>query len=245
MGSIKVWTRRLLDLVLVLLIIHFLGWSSYTISNRLGIYILSIGNESFYITKALQRLIQLVFVIVLMKLLFKKTLKEWGFNLNNAKTGLKLFLKFLPAFFIIELLFLLFLKFILKDNVGIGYTPRLLNLLVIFGFQGLFTGTSEEPVFRGMVIGVLKRSWNMRLKLLKCEIEITTILSAIIFAIAHMEFSFSPFRVIYWNYWQMLTAFLLGLYYAYAFEKTKSLLNPILSHNASNVIIVFLSIALS
>ncbi|OQA16061.1 MAG: CAAX amino terminal protease self- immunity [Firmicutes bacterium ADurb.Bin356] len=245
MDKAKLWAKRILDLVIVLLIIHFMGISSYMLSNSLGIYVPYFGSESLYLTRALQRVIQLVFVILIMRFVFKKPFPQWGFNLKDASVSLKLVLRFLPFFFCIELAYLLFAKYIMASNIGMQYTPKLLNVLIIFAFQGLFTGTSEEPVFRGMVITLLKNSWNMSFKLLNLKIEMTTILSAIIFAVAHMEFSFGPFRILYWNPWQMLTAFLLGVYYAYVFEKTQSLLNPILAHNASNVIIVLLSMLLT
>ena len=53
----------------------------------------------------------------------------------------------------------------------------------------------------------------------------------------HIGFTVFPFEITYISWPQQVWALGLGLYYAVVFQKTKSLLCPVLSHGYSNGII--------
>ncbi len=55
---------------------------------------------------------------------------------------------------------------------------------------------------------------------------------------AHVGFTVFPFKVVYYNPMQLGFALALGLLYGYVYDKTGSLLGPILLHNASDGIAV-------
>jgi membrane protease YdiL (CAAX protease family) len=55
--------------------------------------------------------------------------------------------------------------------------------------------------------------------------------------IAHIGFSLSPAAVHHFSIAQQVQAMLLGLFYAYYFHRTRSLLAPVLVHNLFNFLL--------
>lgn len=106
------------------------------------------------------------------------------------------------------------------------------------GFQMLLSGTCEEPLFRGMVMVVLARYMKGMHQIGKWEIPTTGIIATVLFMLAHIGFTLSPFAITHFSVLQQFTALGLGVYYAVSFHRTGSLLCPILSHNFANVVIV-------
>ena len=105
----------------------------------------------------------------------------------------------------------------------------------------VLVGVSEEILFRGLIMGLLARvfSGTVRLGLRRAAfpVSVAGLLAAAIFAFAHtvaysrlffLPFSFEP------NWFQVVLAFVLGIYYAAVREKTGSLLGAIVSHNISD-----------
>ncbi|MFQ5950744.1 MAG: type II CAAX prenyl endopeptidase Rce1 family protein [Candidatus Geothermarchaeales archaeon] len=70
--------------------------------------------------------------------------------------------------------------------------------------------------------------------LLRERRESAGILAAILFMLAHIGFTFSPFAITHFSLSQQFLAFVHGLYYAIVFHRTGSLLGPIISHGYSN-----------
>jgi membrane protease YdiL (CAAX protease family) len=61
------------------------------------------------------------------------------------------------------------------------------------------------------------------------------LITALIFAFAHMEINFTPFSVDF-STPQIALAFILGIFYSIAYERTRSLIAPVVSHNVANLI---------
>lgn len=61
------------------------------------------------------------------------------------------------------------------------------------------------------------------------------LIAAILFSYAHIGYSIYPFHIYSINPMQLIVAFALGIFYAITFEKTGSLLCPILCHSASDL----------
>lgn len=103
----------------------------------------------------------------------------------------------------------------------------------------ILTGISEEMLYRGAIIGVcvyyVSRIRSVRFS----DKWFFVIMSAMIFAVAHMTIFFSPFTIQY-DIYQIITAFGLGFVEAYLFVKSGSLLHSIMIHAAwnCNVIII-------
>jgi membrane protease YdiL (CAAX protease family) len=88
------------------------------------------------------------------------------------------------------------------------------------------------------VITILALSWKNKVKLGKTEFTAAGTIATLLFAFAHISLNIFPFQIYQFNILQLVFAFGLGLLYAVVFQKTKSLLIPILLHNLSNVIAI-------
>jgi len=69
------------------------------------------------------------------------------------------------------------------------------------------------------------------------EIPSSGLVATLLFMLAHIGFTFSPFEITHFSLFQQLGAFGLGLFYAMVFHRTGSLLGPIILHGYSNGIL--------
>jgi membrane protease YdiL (CAAX protease family) len=90
------------------------------------------------------------------------------------------------------------------------------TLLWIFLLAVVFAPIFEEFIFRGLIFGGLRRSFGLVASVLG---------SAAVFAVVHPPFSVAP-------------VFLLGVCTALAYEKTRGLLAPILTHAVYNAVLL-------
>jgi uncharacterized protein len=128
-----------------------------------------------------------------------------------------------------------------KDN---PYPLTALNIAGWLSFQGLFVGPSEEVLFRGLLVTFLTQRMPGRISYRGYEMNGAGVVVAAMFALAHIpNFFLRPFAM---ALGQLVYAFALGVLYAYWFEKSRSLLAPIIGHNASDVveqILIFVMVA--
>jgi uncharacterized protein len=112
---------------------------------------------------------------------------------------------------------------ITRDNV-IGWTF----------FEGVYVGPTEEILFRSLLVGYLLAAMPAKLRLGRFEMGWAGIVVAAVFAFAHVA------NLIAHPSWasagQQLYAFALGVLYAYWFEKSRSVVAPIIGHNVSDVV---------
>ena len=72
---------------------------------------------------------------------------------------------------------------------------------------------------------------------LKWNITLEVILASLLFSIAHIKWSLSPFMVDA-NISQLIYAFAIGTVQGMVYQESRSILYPILMHSASNVLMV-------
>ncbi len=105
----------------------------------------------------------------------------------------------------------------------------------------MLSGPSEELIFRGFAITML--ALVIKGRIFKNQVSWTNIIAAAIFGVAHVKFSFAPFEASY-SMFQVIYAIVLGLFYGDCYEKTKSVLYPMIMHSISNVVMVGATIIL-
>ena len=93
-------------------------------------------------------------------------------------------------------------------------------------------GISEEILVRGMMMTYLMRKFDGHVRFFKWDVHVAGVIIAVLFALMHIG-SFWNGNLIY-AVGQQIYAFILGLIYAYFYEKSRSLLAPIISHNFAN-----------
>lgn len=112
-------------------------------------------------------------------------------------------------------------------------------------FEGVYVGPTEEIPFRSLLVGYLIAAMPGKLRMGRYTMSWAGIVVAAIFALAHVG---NLIRTPSWAaFGQQVYAFALGVLYAYWFEKSRSVVAPIVGHNVSDVVeylIVFALIAL-
>jgi uncharacterized protein len=227
------WPRLVAVVLLTLLMPHLAG----RIAVAIGPWLSSFDPENAFAWISVHHLVQLVATIGLIWLWSGSSLRPWGFNLNEVRTSLKWFGWFALFFSLGMLLFgiLPMLVFHRLPTVSFNLNPR--NVAGALGFYYLLSGLGEEPLFRGFVMTVLLVCWTREFKVGRLIMPVAGLWATLIFMLAHINFTLSPFRITQFLPQQQLFCLGLGLYYALAFYRTRSLLCPVLAHGFSNGII--------
>lgn len=177
---------------------------------------------------------QLWLALAAIAVLSRGRVAEWGLNLRNRAESLRL----VKAFVIYYGLYFVGVGVLLKILVlgpsepGHPWTAFHVGGMLAFGF--LFVGVSEEVLFRGLFQTYLSRYWAGAVKLPGVRISAAGVIGAIVFAAVHIRFTIDPLAVTHISFGQLVQALVLGLVYAWAYDRTGSLLAPILMHNLSN-----------
>lgn len=116
------------------------------------------------------------------------------------------------------------------------------NIVGQLGFQLLLSGPSEELIFRAFAITMLALAVNARI--VNGRVSVANVIAAVIFGLAHVSFSFAPIGMEY-DAIQVIYATVLGVIYGDCYEKTDSVLYPMIMHSYTNVVMVGLTILLS
>ncbi|HEY5592072.1 MAG TPA: type II CAAX endopeptidase family protein [Paludibacter sp.] len=236
---------KFFDLIIVIAVVEIITRTSGYLSNVLTPYFVFIDPDKVFIWSWIHHIIQLLLALFAMLIYPKVKFKDWGFNLKNSKLSLSLFLKFSLGWFVLYTIGA-FITIKMSNQTSVfpfQLTTR--NVLGYSGFMFLMPGLSEETLFRGFVMVVLGQSWKRILSIGKIAVPVSGLIAALIFTYAHISYTLFPLKI-YFSLGQLIFSFVLGVFYAIIFFKTKSLLGPILCHNISDglgfVIIYLLSI---
>ena len=226
-------SKKILSFILAFFCVIFFPYIACHISDIITRY--SYNLLWLYIHHMIQMILALVVIILP---IWKKSFFEWGFNINEKAWSLRTVLKFGIGWFIIQTIMIL----VLRTPSPISYSLNFKNIVGDLVFDFVLTGISEEILFRALAIGILIKSWKRKVKILGFEISTAGFIAAILFSLAHIGFTIYPFQITYVQPMQLAFAFGLGIFYAVMFEKTGSLLGPILAHGASDglITVIFL-----
>lgn len=204
------------------------------------------ANAFLYITihHIFQGLISLLIMYVI-SLLRQISLADFGLTNNQWKYSLKRVIQFALVWWIIQLSvgFYMMSNGTVADLFSFELTVK--NYLGYFLFQILLSGTSEELLYRALLIGLLLFLGNQAGFSKKLNIALAVMISMIAFIIGHVSYTIFPFAILSYNVLQLLTVVIFGGFYTYLFIKTKSIFGPILAHNVLNGIIVLSSLILT
>jgi len=119
-----------------------------------------------------------------------------------------------------------------RPDLGFAPTPSAVAGWAIF--EGVYVGPTEEIPFRALLVTYLATTMPGKVKVGRFEMNWAGIIVALLFALLHAA-SF------YTREWpqalgQQLYAFALGVLYAYWFEKSRSIVAPMIGHNVSDVV---------
>lgn len=118
-------------------------------------------------------------------------------------------------------------------DLGFPYTRA--NVAGWLFFEGVYVGPTEEIPFRSLLVGYLMAAMpSARLRIGRYDMGWAGVIVAVIFALAHIQ------NLVAHPSWaafgQQIYALALGILYAYWFEKSRSIVAPIVGHNVSDVV---------
>jgi len=208
----------------------------------------SIDPENTFAWISTHHVNQFLLTLGVMWLWSSASLKSWGFNLNAAKVSLQWFGWFAFYCTLGTLLFQIAPMVLFHHLPQPDFPLNVRNVTGYLGFQYLLSGTGEEPLFRGLVMVILLKSWTGELKLGKIVMPVAGLWATLLFMLAHVNYTLSPLKITHFSWQQQLFCLAFGLFDAAAFYRTRSLLCPVLAHGFSNGIIwtlIYLAIALN
>ena len=225
------------DLIVVILATTFIPRLVSILTKQVYPFVSSLDPDNVFLYQSIRHILLLLLPIVLMKLWLTRRLGNYGFNLNDYKRSIRIFFWFC-LIYLVPVFFVNVLPHIINGKPPLfTYPVNARNIACKLSYMYLLTGTGEEPLFRGFAIILLSQSWKRVLRIWRIEISSAALIATALFMIAHIKFTVFPFEFIYISWSQQVWAFGLGLYYAIVFQKTKSLLCPVLSHGYANGII--------
>jgi hypothetical protein len=116
-------------------------------------------------------------------------------------------------------------------DLGFAVTPR--SMIGWTFFEGIYVGPTEEILFRSLLVGYLITAMPGKVRLGGYDMSWGGVIVAAVFAFAHLA-SFVT-RPSFAAAGQQIYAFALGILYAYWFEKSRSVVAPIVGHNVGDV----------
>jgi membrane protease YdiL (CAAX protease family) len=187
-----------------------------------------------FIHHIVQMLIALAVIWVIAKLIHL----DFGFRLGNVRLGIK----HTAIFTVIILIYVLTTYFIgySGDSIHVYHYPLdIKNVAGTLGFQLLLSGTSEEILFRALPITLLVYGFgaSRNIRIWKLRIPFETIIAAFLFSIAHISWRVNPFSISV-DWFQMVYALILGIFYGVAYQQSKSIIYSMAMHSISNVLMV-------
>ncbi len=187
---------------------------------------------------SIHHIVQALLLLPVMFILARNKDYNFGFSLGNKKVGwyfVRLFAKIFAIYIIVSLI----IVYLAGNFNTFPYPLTLKNIFGQLGFQLFFSGPSEELIFRSFAITML--SLYLKGSFFMGKLSSANIIAAIVFALAHVRFEFFPFSMTY-DFFQLIYAAGLGLAYGICYERSKSMVYPMIMHSMSNVVAVGVSI---
>jgi uncharacterized protein len=201
---------------------------------------------------SVHHIVQASIFLILMFAISKGSAIRFGFGWGDSKVGL-FYVRMIALIYIVYAVVSMLIIVLSGSFQGFPYPLTTRNIAGQLSFQLLLSGPSEELIFRAFAITMLafvvkgvvfeKESGvgNTVFKILGGKLSIANLMAAIIFGLAHVGFSFAPFSVSF-NTFQVIYSIVLGLFYGVCYERSKSMVYPMVMHSITNVVAVSVSI---
>ncbi|PKK98973.1 MAG: hypothetical protein CVV57_03975 [Tenericutes bacterium HGW-Tenericutes-2] len=214
------------------------------IIGRLGANLFDFSNldpDGSFLWISVHHIIQAVVILILIFISIKVFSLDFNLGLGNKEVGIK-YLKRFMFFFMIYTVGAFGSMILMGGFQPFQYPLTGLNITGYLGFQLLLSGPSEELIFRAFAITIF--AFLITDKRLNKHISYANLFAAIIFGLAHVYIRFSPFEINY-TVFQVVYATVLGYFYGDCYEKSKSVIYPMIMHSFTNVVMIGLTVILS
>ena len=194
---------------------------------------------------SVHHIVQMIIALAAIGIVAKAKNLDFGFGLGNVKVGLDHTLNFS----IIVLIYVIVFRVIVIVFFGTSapnFPLNVTNVVGTLGFQLLLSST-EEILFRALPITLLVYSLgtsrfitiNKRMAgVSSFDVSIETVIAAVLFTLAHIGWTINPFTITHLFIHQLVLSFVFGIFYGVAYQKSKSVIYPMVMHGISNFLIV-------
>ena len=202
---------------------------------------------------SVHHIVQALVFLVLMLVIIKVSDIRFGFGWGDREEGLsylRLFVLIYTAYVLVHRI----IVFFLTGSLPVFWHPLTTrNIIGQLSFQLLLSGPSEELVFRGFAITMLglmvkgavaggeTGAGHAITKMFGGSITAANLIAAVIFGLAHVRFALAPFSATF-DTGQVIVSVILGLFYGVCYERSKSMVYPMIMHSFGNVVVVGISI---
>ena len=244
----QIWKKVLVLFVTVLalfLLTEIFSEFSMFLASQIYLIFQHIDPNGSFLLISIHHIFQAIFALVFIGVIKKIMNKNWsdfGFNTNEWRFAIKRVLQFCAIWFGVQSIIAVSMILSGSSPVPFHFPLTGRNFVGYFLFQVLLSGTSEEILFRAMVIFPMLFVGKRAGLSDKTNSIIAVVVSILIFMLAHVNFSFNPFMVTNFNFMQQLTVITFGSFYAYLLLKTRSLIGSMLAHNWLNGVIVLIGL---
>lgn len=179
----------------------------------------------------------LLFIALMIIVIIKAVLRlDFGFHTGDKKVGMRYFLIFTGVIAGIALGYHIFMK-IIGQPITYVYPLNVQNTLGYLGFQFLLSGPAEEVLYRALPITLLAFAFGKTTNETN-NVSMEVLLASLLFTSAHISYTISPFSISDLNIFGLVYAFSMGILNGFVYQKSHSILYPILMHSISNVLMV-------
>lgn len=198
----------------------------------------SVDQYGIFAWISVHHIVQMCFALLVVVILSKIYKLDFGFRLGKKNIGFKYVAVFSIVIFIYALISYI-IAYSCNHILQYTYPKNIKNILGSLGFQLLLSGPSEEILFRAVPITIIIFGFGRSkdLKLGKWNLPFEIIIAALFFSMAHISWTIHPFSINV-NYFQVTYAFILGTIYGKSYQKSGSVLYPMIMHSVSNVFMV-------
>ena len=187
-----------IDLVLLTVILNSIGNISMLISKQIYPKIIFLDKENAFLVITIHHIIQALIGLGIIGIIikgFKIKPSDFGFTKELFKKSMKPVIIYLLIFSLIQFIGTLIYVYGFNKVLYLNYKLSVYNFIGYFLFEVLLSGTSEEILFRALVIVIVGLSFR-KLDIQHRNIKIASIIiSSIVFTVCHIGFSLNPFKI--------------------------------------------------
>lgn len=179
--------------------------------------------------------VQMFLTLGLIWLLARLLDVDFSLGIGDSRIGLRFLATFAAVFFAVALVYHFVIH--LTGNLPIYDFPLTSgNILGTLCFQLFMSGPSEEILYRALPVTLFVFGFGRSIPV-KDDVTLEIIAASLLFSIAHIQWSLAPFTFEV-NSFQIIYAFVLGMIQGVAYQRSRSILYPMLMHSISNVLMV-------
>lgn len=234
----RIKTNKILSGFLALIVLFvvqvFAGKSGWAVAE---LFSYDKANPNYiYTGLSVHHLIQMLIALAIINIINAVIRVDFGFHLGDRKAGMRWLLIFTGAIAGIALGYHILME-IIGQPITYNYPLTTQNMVGNLGFQLLLSGPSEEILYRALPITLLVLAFGRKTTEIR-NVTLEVVLASLLFTAAHIKYTISPFSISDLNIFGLVYAFAMGILNGFVYQKSHSILYPILMHSFSNVFMV-------